>query len=116
MYVPFHDSASNEEWNKWRNQVSSTTISLWSDNDIPNNFYQATLDRARDQFEKRAVAAHQLLETLQVKGQQVERQAIRHGTMAFRNFFSVAPTTTEEDDRQEEILLSPEEREESRMT
>jgi hypothetical protein len=30
MYVPFHDSGSNEEWNQWRNQVSSTTILLWN--------------------------------------------------------------------------------------
>jgi hypothetical protein len=106
MYVPFHDSGSNEEWNQWRNQVSSTTILLWNDDDNNNNnnnnnrtshhnnFYHATLDRARDQFEKSSVAAHHLLETLQVKGQQVEQQAFRHGTTAFRNFFASVPSTT----------------------
>lgn len=109
-YVPFHDSGSNEEWNQWRDEVSINTILLFQkEND---NFYQATLDRARDQFEKSSVAAHHFLETLHVKGQQVERQALRQGVTAFRNFFT---PVEERRDEMSEVILN-EELEESRMT
>jgi hypothetical protein len=57
---------------------------------------------------KKVLSRHTICwkETLQVKGQQVEQQAFRHGTMAFRKkLFSVPSTTTTSpvvEERQEE--------------
>lgn len=86
MYVPFHDSNSSEEWNQWREEVSSKFSK-----DSKHMFdFQATFDRAKEQLEKNTETMSRVWFDLQLRGQQVEQQAIKNGTEIWSNLWNNA--------------------------
>ena len=83
MYVPFHDSNSNEEWNEWRDEVSAT----FSKNSNQIFDLQNTLERAREQIDKSSATMSRVWDDLQARGQQVEQQAMKNGAELWTGFW-----------------------------
>ena len=83
MYVPFHDSNSNEEWNEWRDEVSAT----FSKNSNQIFDLQNTLERAREQIDKSSATMSRVWDDLQARGQKVEQQAMKNGAELWTGFW-----------------------------